>query len=454
MAEPSLPPSSSAGPRRVGALLVLSALLIAPSVLAGGDAEYKVYPAPVESPQHTTPLPPADGRTTVVDPADLLASPFGWHDTDGVAGPESTLLEGNNVQVQTDETPPIPAPDCGPMLVCDFPLDLTQTPATYSAAAQTNVFYWINLFHDLTYRHGFTAAAGNFQVNDYGGGGVDGDRFEARLRYDVNCSSTVSIPPDGNPSAVILSPCTIGGPTRDTALDSTAILHLVGHGLSERLVGGPSNTSCLGNLQSPGEGWADFLGLLFTIEPGDAGADPRPYGTWLAGQPPDGPGVRALPYSTDPAVNDWTYETIFGSNDRFAIGAVWAEALWRATWALIDVHGFDPDLADAAGGAGNQRMLSYVVEGMKLTPCLPSFLDARDALLAAAAAADPTDVCPLWTAFAAMGLGTDAVSITPNSTQVTNGFALPAECTALTPIFSDGFETGDCGSWTSAVPGC
>ena len=58
-----------------------------------GD-QYRVYPRPVESPNHTTPLPPADGRTLVVNPANALASPFGWHDTNGAAGAESTLTHG------------------------------------------------------------------------------------------------------------------------------------------------------------------------------------------------------------------------------------------------------------------------------------------------------------------------------------------------------------------------
>ncbi len=66
-----------------------------------GD-QYRVYPRPVESPNHTTPLPPSDGRTLVVNPANALASPFGWHDTNGAAGAESTLTTGNNADAYTD----------------------------------------------------------------------------------------------------------------------------------------------------------------------------------------------------------------------------------------------------------------------------------------------------------------------------------------------------------------
>lgn len=432
---------------------MLALLLALPiSAHAGSSAEYTVYPAPVESPNHTTPLPPDDARMTLVAPADPLASPFGWHDTDGVAGAEHTTLEGNNAVVfSQDSNPPLPVPDCGADLECNFPLDLTQPPETYTAASQANAFYWYNLFHDVTYRHGFTSPAGNFQVNDYGEGGVGGDPLSVRFRYDASCASAVGIPPDGAAGSLILSPCTVGGITRDTAHDSVAMLHLAGHALVHRLLGGPSNPNCYTNLQNPVEGWADYLGLLFTIELGDAGTDPRPYATYFLGQPTDGPGARGAPYSTDPALNGWTYETII-NRDRFGVGAVWAQALWHATWALIDLHGFDPNLEDPTGGAGNQRMLSYMIAGLQLAPCNPSFLDARDAFLAAAELADPADVCPLWEAFATVGMGTDAVSTSPNSTQVTNGFAVPATCRE--PFFTNGFETGDCSGWSAVFPGC
>ena len=63
---------------------------------------YRVYSQPNESPNHATPVPPADGRTLVVDPANGTASPFGWHDTNGVAGAEFNTTHGNNVQAYTD----------------------------------------------------------------------------------------------------------------------------------------------------------------------------------------------------------------------------------------------------------------------------------------------------------------------------------------------------------------
>ena len=62
---------------------------------------YRVYALPIESPSHAGSTT-ADLRTTVANPDDALASPFGWHDTNGVAGAEFTDTRGNNVSAQED----------------------------------------------------------------------------------------------------------------------------------------------------------------------------------------------------------------------------------------------------------------------------------------------------------------------------------------------------------------
>ena len=88
-----------------------------------GDS-YRVYQGPAESPNHVSPVPPADGRTLVTDPADATASPFGWHDTNGATGAEFTTMHGNNVHAYEDSdnnnAPPSTEPDCGAGLNCDF----------------------------------------------------------------------------------------------------------------------------------------------------------------------------------------------------------------------------------------------------------------------------------------------------------------------------------------------
>ena len=62
-------------------------------------------PRRVELPRLQLPTEsPNDGPRALVDnPADGLASPFGWHDTNGAAGPEFTITRGNNAHAYLDQ---------------------------------------------------------------------------------------------------------------------------------------------------------------------------------------------------------------------------------------------------------------------------------------------------------------------------------------------------------------
>ncbi len=401
------------------------------------SADYKVYPMPIESPNHTSPPPPADARQTVVEPHDTTASPFGWHDTDGVTGPEFTILRGNNAHAYVDltdnGTPPGFQPDGGPGLSFVFPMDLTQDPSTYEEAATTNLFYWNNIIHDVTYQYGFDEEGGNFQVNNYGRGGVGNDdvRAEAQDGRDVGNTNNAFFftPPDGQRPRMEMYVFDITTPRRDGDFDHGIIIHEFGHGISNRLIGGPSNVGCLDNIQQPGEGISDWWSLVLTHAQGAQGTDIRGSGTYVLGQPTNGPGIRPQPYSTDPTVNTYTYESISGVSFPHGLGSVWAQANWEVYWALIDEHGFDPDFYNSSGGAGNQRMMLYTIEGFKNTICSPAFTDVRDGIIQAAMDHNNgEDVCLIWQAFAAFGLGLDADSGGPNSRFPTNGFAIPQEC--------------------------
>ncbi|HIL94723.1 MAG TPA: hypothetical protein EYG51_02245, partial [Pseudomonadales bacterium] len=409
---------------------------------------YRVFPAPLESPSHAPTPPPLDGRQIVIDPADALASPFGWHDTDGIPGAEFTIHRGNNVHAYQDindtnggictstPRPPTVEADCGGLLDCDFnfPIDFaTQDPLTYTSSAVTNLFYWNNLMHDVQYQYGFDEASGNFQENNNGNGGLGGDYVlaEAQDGSTIN-NANFCTPPDGERPRMQMYLWNQSDPRRDGDFDAGIILHEYGHGISNRLVGGASNVSCLGNAQQPGEGLSDWWALVYTAQLGDLGTDGRGIGTYAFGQPPSGLGIRTQRYSTDPAINTHTYESISGKVIPHGVGEVWAQAAWEVYWALVDQHGFDPNLKNVLGGSGNQRAMLYVNEGLKNTICSPTFVDVRDGIIQAAVTTfGGQDVCLLWEAFAAFGLGVDAVSGGPNSTTPTNGFEVPQTCLGL-----------------------
>ena len=544
---------------------------VQPQSAAG--ALYNIFPLPVEAPSF-------GARSVVADPGSLLASPFGWHDVDGADGAEYTITRGNNVYAYEDRADQDTAgysPDGGLDLKFDFPLDFTQQPLVNQDAVITNLFYVNNMVHDILYHHGFDAAAGNFQANNYGDGGLENDYvlaeaqdgggtnnanfapypdgengrmqmylwgntepatltvntpaaiagnyvaveagfgpgFAAPITSDIvlaaddtaptsdGCQSfvneaeisgkiavvdrgtcnfaikvanaeaagaiavivcnnqpgapfsmggngqEVNIPSmmisqaDGNALKAQLS---AGNPVNvtlvpappsvdlDGSLDNGIVTHEYGHGLSVRLTGGPDNSNCLDNGEQGGEGWSDWLALLLTMQPGDAGADARPMGTYAFSEATNGGGIRRYPYSTDMAVNPQTYADLASSNEVHDIGEIWCQVLWDMTWKLIDAEGFDPDWFNGAGG--NNTAMNLVIEAMKIQPCGPGYLDARDAILIADELLyDNAHRCLIWEAFARRGMGYDAKQGSADITgDETPGFALPPICqTVIVP---------------------
>ncbi len=157
-------------------------------------SQYNVYAQPLGS--------PSDGeRTIVVEPADINASPFGWHDINGVEGPEFDILRGNNVHAYQDIDADNEAPENQPVgqdLVFDFPIVETSDPEDNIDADATNLFYWNNFMHDWSYIFGFTEAAGNFQDNNYGKGGEQDDHVLAETLDGSDTNNAVfSAPRDG-----------------------------------------------------------------------------------------------------------------------------------------------------------------------------------------------------------------------------------------------------------------
>lgn len=156
--------------------------VLTPATMLSG-ATYNVFPLPYES--------PLDGdRQLVIEPADPTASPFGWHDTDGAAGPEYTITRGNNVHafLDRDDTNQSSGdePDGTNALLFDFPLDVTEIPDSFQQAATVQLFYTVNMMHDFAYRYGFDEPAGNFQQNNYSNGGAANDYVQANAQDGAN----------------------------------------------------------------------------------------------------------------------------------------------------------------------------------------------------------------------------------------------------------------------------
>lgn len=235
----------------------------------------------------------------------------------------------------------------------------------------------------------------------------------------------------GNTVNGTLNPPSVGSQDLDGSFDNGIVAHEFGHGVSNRLTGGPNNSNCLFNGEQGGEGWSDYFALLFTIEPGDQGTDSRGIGTYALSEPNSGLGIRRYPYSTDMNINPQTYADLASSPGVHDVGEIWCGTIWDMTWALIDQFGFDPDWINGTGG--NNIALRLVMEGMKLQPCGPGFIDARDAILAADANLySNAHRCIIWSSFARRGMGANADQGDPDvAGDETEDFTLPSFC--LTP---------------------
>lgn len=445
-------------------------------------SSYRVFPMPLESP-----LDNGAEHVVVDNPADAVASPFGWHDTDGVEGPEFTYTRGNNVHAYNDSVNgaggtygPFTSPDGGAEL--DFHDEITTydaTPAAYVDAAVTNLFFWNNVMHDVTARYGFDEDAGNFQTTNYSGQGLGGDAVNAEAQDGSGAlNANFATPEDGEPGRMQMylwvdAFRALGGDAnvppstevRDGDLDAGVIAHEYGHGVSNRLVGGPSNVDCLRTHdERQGEGWSDYWSYVLTMREGDDGATPRGIGNYVTyydefaeGEPDrfgyggdirSGPGIRITPYSTVRFINPATYDTVRSAAEPHGVGYVWATMLWDLYWNQVAAHGFNPNPYGHWSTGGNNRNIQLVVDGMKFAGCEPGFADARDAIIAADAALTGTepvdgvdvdgnpvselrgeDFCLIWDTFAARGLGIDAVQGDPASkTDGSNGFATHPDC--------------------------
>ena len=136
---------------------------------------YYVYPLFVANPEK-------GDRVVVEDPNDLIASPYGWHDINGEEGPEFFDTRGNNVYAQEDfnyNNTGGKRADGGDRLNFNFEIDFSKGPKSYLDASLTNLFYWVNINHDIFYHYGFDEESGNFQFNNYGRGGLGGDQVYA-----------------------------------------------------------------------------------------------------------------------------------------------------------------------------------------------------------------------------------------------------------------------------------
>ncbi len=387
--------------------------------LVVNNANYRVIKYPAESPIH-----PGGGHQFHLNPWTMSpgnATTHGWQ-YDGSIYYDST--RGNNAFAYEDRDAnnlpgrsglsSTPQPDLTFDFVPDYNLEPTvRTPAPNQQFNTTNLFYWNNLMHDLTYIYGFTEPSRNYQNDNMGRGGNQGDYVLAEAQdgsgtNNANFSSGV----DGVRGRMQMYLWTAPTPDRDGDVDNGIIAHEYAHGLSNRMTG--TGSGCLSNVEQMGEGWSDYLALMIThnwatATPPDGFNNPRGIGTYALNQPITGPGIRQYRYTTNMAINPMTYANLPSVAVPHGVGTIWCTALWDMTWYIIQQAGINPNLFNPAGVGGNSIALKLVVEGLRLQPCSPGFISGRDAILKADTLFFGAQYsCAIMEAFARRGMGVGA----------------------------------------------
>ena len=418
------------------------------------------------------PKAPKGGTHEIVSfEGDKAASPAGW------VG-EAPTTAGNNVLAFTDWSWPKlggngfapvlsltqlnPVPDTMPVAPersFDFEFtdawandcDVAVTTPAYDLenpsyamdreASVTNIFYFGNKIHDVSYKYGFTEKFGNMQLDNFERGGRASDpvRFMAMagiLNNQID-NAFMFTPADGGEPQDLIDPAdpaataaratafippfsgmflwkpvpTFQAPCVDGDFDGSTAYHEYTHGISNRMTGGGDDADALSAHQSGsmGEAWSDWVAhMILEME----GVENRTAdGIYITGNTLTG--IRHFKLDQNPL----TYGDIgFG---RFGPevhddGEIWSGTLWDLRAAMIKKHG---------KARGLDRAMRLVFDGMAMQPRLPDMLDARDAILRANQVRyKGADAALIWNVFAKRGMGRSARSVDANDVNPRPGF--------------------------------
>ena len=464
------------------------------------SATYQVYGNPnayidvADSPAPLSPGPgnptagtqgaiiPRTNRTLIGNEGTLSFNNLGWI-TDS-----TNITDGNSNEAGIDRVAPngVDAPMVGnPNRV----FSSTWNPAPGSPApgddplgveaqrgAVIQMFYIMNKYHDEMYKRGFTEAARNFQGSNFGRGGLESDRVSSEGQ-DSSGTNNANFASGADGVRGRMQMFLWSGPTPDYdgTADADIVIHEVTHGTSNRLHGNSAGLGGMGGMM--GEGWSDWYAQVMLAEP----TDPvngiyslGGYATHLLSPTFTSNyfyGIRRFPTALIAATggpnnlpfNPLTFkhvnsncDTTLGTtttavssafprspviatsgscNQVHNAGEIWKSALWEVRAKFVARLGFT---------AGTTKILQIVTDGMKLAPLNPTFLQERDAIIAAAAAAPFTpeasaDVADVREGFRLRGMGFSAS--VQSTAAVTESFDFPN--VRATDPFSVSDTTGD-----------
>lgn len=376
------------------------------------------------------------GQPVVKSFGPTAQSPAGYTDPSGLAGVGGPTTFGNNANTYANYSNFLVPADQGPRPVSptsrfNYTYDMNwqetkgaTVPPSYALdlnPAATNLFYHHNRIHDEYYDLGFTETAGNFQTD--GGDAVLGLVHAGAVSggaptYTGRDNAYMLTLPDGLPSwsgMFLFEPINdaFEGPYVDGNFDASVIQHEYTHGLTTRYVAGGE---ALGSHQSGamGEGWGDWYGLNYLHREGLS--DSSATGEYVTGNSQRG--IRNWAYDDNPlGYGDVGYDLT--GPQVHADGEIWGGTLWDLRKRLVAQYG---------QARGSEVAARLVTDAMPLSAPDPSFLDMRDAILAADLDryhGENTDT--IWSVFARRGAGASASTETGDDTDPQPAYDHPAD---------------------------
>jgi extracellular elastinolytic metalloproteinase len=333
-------------------------------------------------------------------------------------------------------------------------------------AAATNLFAMHNRMHDWAYYLGFTEETWNAQNFNFGSPTLENDELDGNVQaggvsggaptWSGRDNAFMFTRPDGMRSitSMFLWQPIAGAfyaPCVDGDYDMAVIGHEYTHMIENRMIGKGVRRQGF-HAGAMGESEADFTAMEYLFEYGFSDDAVGPYGQWAVGPYVTGntlrairnynmafPSAGAFPQPAQyPQINPLNFGAVgydMVGPQVHADGEIWSATNFDIRELFLDRY---PAMSDAqqrqcADGElpadqcpGNRRWIQLIFDAYLLAPVEPTFLDMRDAILAA-------DVMRfgganqdlLWEAFARRGFGENAFTSGASDTEPVPDFESP-----------------------------